>query len=148
MSTPSTAAAQARPSAIAHTTSDAPRLGVAAGVHAVGRGLPVVVDDGRAADGVALDTERVEQLGHVGADETGREQHQVSGQFGARAGDRAELAPARHPHDLDLLDEDAPHGAGLVADELDDLAGPGLVHALVMRGRACRGCSAPTARPG
>ena len=135
VSSPSTAAAQARPSAMAHTTSEAPRL---ASPQAYTPSADVRQRSSTSAvprSRIALHAERIEQFGHVGADEAGGEQHQRGRQFGARAGHRAELAPAVDPHDLDLLDDDGAHRAARVADELDHLARPRLVHALVVGGR-------------
>ena len=173
LSTSSTAAAHARPSAMAQTTSDAPRRRVAAGVHAVGRGLPARRRRPSCrAPGRCSTPERVEQLRHVGADEAGGEQDEVGRQLGLRAerpaGTRAGRRPGRSRPPRRRRARTAPASS---PTELDDLARPGLVHALVVGGRAaaaarrrrpdrvhqagraargagCGRARSPTARPG
>ena len=147
VSASSTAAAHARPSAIAHTTSDAPRL-ASPQAYTSGRArAPLGVHHGGAAAIVAPHAERVEQFRHVGADEPGRQQDQVGRQLGPRAGHRPELALPVHPDDLDLLDDARREPPRRRRRERRR------PHAPTLRGRPrrarakCRGCSAPKARP-
>src|SRR6185437_10431864 len=105
---------------------------VAAGVDAVRVGLPPAVHPHRAAFRIDLHSESIEQRTTFRADEPSGDQKQVAANLGTARRHRVELAPSIDTDDLHLLDDHCADVSGLVADELDGLASPGLDDAFLV----------------
>ena len=121
--------------------------GVAAGVDAVGGGLPAVVDHRACrAPGRRSTPSAVEQLRHSVPTKPAASSTRSAG---SSVRNPAPGGTPGGPSTRTISTSSTTTArtcAGVVAEEVHDLARPGLVDALVMGGRRCRGCSAPTAR--
>ncbi len=111
--------------------------GVAAGVDAVGGGLPRAVDPQRAALGVDLDAQPLEQRAALGADEPGSDQQQVAGDLGTTA--PALARNSRRPSTRTICTSSTTTARRCARTrsprKLDGLARPGLDDALLVCGR-------------